>query len=679
MNPKALLLAAFVLLAQPFSAGAQPAALSLHEIVNLRSVTQVALSPQGDRIAYLLSVPRALYEDDDGRPYVELHVVDLEGQTRPYVTGDVAVSSMAWASDGNSIYFLAKREEDAEFNSLYQIALSGGEAIKRFTHESDISAIWPSPDGARMAFLAPEAAPEKKTELEEKGFKALVYEESVPVVELWMLDLESFEATEQAHQGSARSFAWSPDSSQYAISLTPTPLIDDSYTSQEISVADAESGEVRSQLGVEGKLGHFSWSPDGRSIAYIGAEDINDPAEGRLYVSAVSGGERTDVLPNYAGHVEDFIWQDGQAIRYLGGQGVWSDWSIASVSQPMEVGVAPSGGPIIRSVDGAPGQAVVAAVVDTPEHPGEVYLLRSNTDPRRLTNSNPLLSQRTLARQEAMTYEARDGLLLEAIVVYPIGAEPDRNTPLVLFIHGGPEAHYSNGWMSRYATPAQHLAGQGYLVAYPNYRGSTGRGVEFSKLGQNDYAEEEFNDYVDLKRHLVAMGMANPDKVGVSGGSYGGYASMWAATALSEEFAASVAFVGISNQVSKFGTGDIPMEMYNVHARVWPWEDWMWMLQRSPIYHADKARTPLLIMHGDKDPRGHPSQSLEMYRAIKLRTDTPVRLVFYPGEGHGNRNTAAQYDYALRLERWMNHYLKGPGGEPPPYQLDHASRLPEED
>ena len=105
----------------------------------------------------------------------------------------------------------------------------------------------------------------------------------------------------------------------------------------------------------------------------------------------------------------------------------------------------------------------------------------------------------------------------------------------------------------------------------------------------------------------------------------------------------------------------------------------MWMLKRSPIYHADKTKTPLLIMHGDKDPRVHPSQSLEMYRHIKLRTDTPVRLVFYPGEGHGNRNAAARYDFALRLTRWMDHYLKGPGGAAPPYEIEHAARLGEED
>jgi dipeptidyl aminopeptidase/acylaminoacyl peptidase len=159
-------------------------------------------------------------------------------------------------------------------------------------------------------------------------------------------------------------------------------------------------------------------------------------------------------------------------------------------------------------------------------------------------------------------------------------------------------------------------------------------------MSQHAYAGPEFDDIVDAKKHLVDAGLAISDSVGITGGSYGGYASMWAASALSEHFAAAVSSVGISDQISKFGTTDIPNEMYNVHGRSWPWEDWNWMLQRSPVYHAGKVRTPLLIMHGDKDTRVHPSQSLEMYRNVKVRTDTPVRLVYYPGEGHGNKRYA---------------------------------------
>lgn len=670
----------FLLMTLSFSptAVAQSDALSLEEVVALKRVTGVFMSPAGDQIAYLLSVPRELYKDDDGLPYKELHVVDLDGVSRPYVIGNIEISTAAWSVDGQFLYFVAKRDPDATFNSLFEIAIAGGEAIEKFTHVNAMGLIFPAPDGKRIAFLASDAPPQKHDELETKGFKAVVYEESVPVAKVWMLDLETNVAVAQQLPGSASNLAWAPDGDRYAVSLAPTPLIDDSYTSRDIYVVSAASGKVLAKAGSTGKLGRFEFSPSGADLAYIGSVDINDPSEGRLYVMPASGGARRDLVPEYPGHIGDFAWRDDSSIRWLGQRGLWTQWSSASTASANSEGSAPSSGPILRSVDTRPGQAVAAAIADTPQHPPEVYLLRDGSEAKRLTNSNPILGQRKLAKQEAIKYTARDGLELEAVLIHPFNEKRGGN-PLVVFVHGGPEAHQSNGWMSSYSQPGQVMAAEDYAVVYPNYRGSTGRGVLFSKLGQNDYAEEEFNDIVDVKTHLVEKGLADAQRVGISGGSYGGYASMWGATALSHEYAAAVAFVGISNQVSKFGTGDIPYEMYNVHSRAWPWEDWMWMLKRSPVYHADKAKTPLLIMGGDKDPRVHPSQSLEMYRHIKLRTDTPVRLVIYPGEEHGNRNTAATYDYALRFKRWMDHYLKGPGGAPPPYELEHAARLAETD
>jgi dipeptidyl aminopeptidase/acylaminoacyl peptidase len=132
-----------------------------------------------------------------------------------------------------------------------------------------------------------------------------------------------------------------------------------------------------------------------------------------------------------------------------------------------------------------------------------------------------------------------------------------------------------------------------------------------------------------------------------------------------------------------FGTSDIPNEMYLVHSLKWPWEDnWMNLIERSPIYHAGKAKTPILIMHGEQDTRVHPSQSMELFRSIKVRTETPVRLVFYPGEGHGNRKAAAQYDYSLRLMRWTDTYLSADAtvNTPmPEFDLEMADRLTKDD
>jgi dipeptidyl aminopeptidase/acylaminoacyl peptidase len=670
---KFIVVAVFLVFASGLST-TKASPLTLEDISSLKQVTTARMNPAGDRIAYLLQVPREIYIDDDGSSYHELHVTDLQGNSTPFVTGDVDISDIAWAASGESIFFLAQRDEEADFNSLYRIALIGGEAEQLFTHGNSISRIYPSPNGGILAFTATDAPPEMATELEEKGFKVVVYEESVLPSKVWMLDLETLESAAHELPGSASSFTWSSDGSRYAVALAPTPLVDDEYTSRDIHVVDTATAKVQSRMGSVGKLGPFAFSPDGERIAYIGSVDINDPSPGRLYVASSSGGERRELVPEYLGHVSNFIWGDDDNVRWLGNRGVFTDWSTTSVYETQSPGAAPKSGPIVRAVYGNPGQGAVAAIADTPEHPLELYLLRDDTEPLRLTHSNPFLSERELAKQEAITYKARDGLELEAILIQPAERERGGN-PLVVIAHGGPESNFSNGWMAGYSRPGQVLAANGYAVVYPNYRGSTGRGVEFSKLDQHDYAEEEFNDLVDAKRYLVEEGLVDPDRVGITGGSYGGYASMWSASALTQEYAAAVAFVGISNHISKFGTGDIPYEMYNAHALAWPWDDWMWIFKRSPVYHAGKTKTPLLIMGGDKDPRVHPSQSLEMYRSVKIRTDTPVRLVIYPGEVHGNRNMAARYDYSLRLMRWMDHYLKGPGGEAPPYELDHVGRL----
>ena len=668
-----LSLAASLLLVSGFTT-AQATPLTLEDVNNIRQVVTVRMNPSGDRIAYLLQVPREIYVDDDGKPYRELHVTDLQGNSTPFVTGEVEITDIAWAADGASIFFLAKRDEEADFNSLYRIAVIGGEAELLFTHVNSIKRVYPSPGGSALAFTAKAAPPEKSSELNEKGFKAVVYEESVLPVKVWMLDLETLESTVHDLPGSASSFTWSSDGGRYAVAMAPTPLVDDSYTSRDIHVVDAARAKVQNKMGSVGKLGSFAFSPDGERIAYVGSVNINDPKDGLLYVASSSGGERRELVPEYLGHVSNFVWGDDGNVRWLGSRGVYTEWATASLFGTQSPGPAPRSGPIVRTVHGNPGQDVVAAIADTPQHPPELYLLRDGAEPVRLTHSNPFLSERELAKQEAITYKARDGLELEAILIHPATSKRGGN-PLVVIVHGGPEANYSNGWMTSYSRPGQVFAANDYAVVYPNYRGSTGRGIEFSKLSQHDYAEEEFNDLVDAKRHLVEEGLVDSDRVGITGGSYGGYASMWSASALTEEYAAAVASVGISDQISKFGTGDIPHEMHNVHALAWPWDDWMWLLKRSPIYHAGKTKTPLLIMGGDKDPRVHPSQSLEMYRFVKIRTDTPVRLVIYPDEVHGNKNTAAQYDFSLRLMRWMDHYLKGEGGEPPPYELDHAERL----
>ncbi|MEO1369377.1 MAG: S9 family peptidase [Acidobacteriota bacterium] len=309
----------------------------------------------------------------------------------------------------------------------------------------------------------------------------------------------------------------------------------------------------------------------------------------------------------------------------------------------------------------------VVALGQTPGHPNEVFSLEPGGRPKRLTNSNPWLADVKLAKQEVISWTASDGLEIEGVLMHPLdGRKP---APLLLMVHGGPEANDANGWLSSYSRPGQVAAARGYAVLYPNYRGSTGRGVEFSELGQSDAAGAEFRDLVEAVDHLAEVGVADKERVGITGGSYGGYATAWGSTFYTDYFKAGVMFVGISNKSSKGFTTDIPQEDVLVHTRFDAWEKWQFGLDRSPIYHAEKSKTPLLIAHGQSDTRVHPSQSLQFYRALKLMGKT-VRYIRYPGEPHGNRRAASRDDYARRLLRWMDHYVMDDGGEMPPAELE---------
>lgn len=675
---QAALACAAATVAVPPELGAEP--LGLEQLVTLRSVVTAELGPDGERIAFIRQVPREPYVDDDGPAYRELHVVDLDGEARGYVTGDVNVREIAWSHDGSKIYYLAQRGDD-EHLALYEIPIDGGESRRVYAHETDMSGIELAPGGERLAFLAVEAPPERREELAAKGFDANVFEESARPTLVWMLDLAADEpsASRAELPGSASALEFAPGGDRYAVALAPTPLIDDYYLNRDIHIVETGTSRVLGEVEHDGKLGAFAFSPDAERLAFVGAATPSDPRAGRVFVVDADGGEPRRVTQDYPGHVQELVWRDAGTLVYLGARGVWTEIEALDVDEPFSPGEAPAGGPIVRSVSARDDVAHMAVVADTPAHPRELYVYSDEAGFERLTHSNPLLEERDLAAQEVVRFETRDGLELEGILVRPLDAREGRRYPVVVGVHGGPESHYSNGWVSSYALPAQAMAGDGFAWFFPNYRASTGRGVEFSKLDHGDPAGREFDDLVDAKAHLVDMGLADAGRVGVSGGSYGGYATMWAATALTDHFAAGVAFVGISNLIGSLGTSDIPHELYQVHYREWPWENWQFFLERSPIYHAGRSRTPLLILGGTADPRVDASQSLQMYRYMKLRTDTPVRYVQYPGEGHGNSDTAARVDYAMRMRRWMRHYLDGPGGAPPPYGLDHAARLEDGD
>lgn len=672
-------------------------------VAKLRAASEAAISPDGKHIAWTRSVPRDPRAKGDGTPFKELYVAT--GKTsRPYVHGKTSVSHVRWTKDSENIAFLSKRGGD-KTAAIWSIPVRGGEASKRLTTKGGLRTFALHPDGTTVLYVGKDEAAKDDKKRDAHGFNQNVVEEQDRPWQVFQHKLTPLgsefdapdandanganDATDEPTKsktakpeptkpvafnlpGSASDIAISPDGKLLAVAVAPSTLIDDHYMLRRLHIVDLATRKIVGKLKRKGKLGHFWWSPDSKHLAVIGAEDEHDPRAGRLWLVDTKGDVKKDLLPNYDEHVFVAGWRDAQTLIYVGAKDETTDLDTVTVTGKRgKLSKFNSG--ILHTLSISADGKRIASLVDSPQFPNEVFSIdASDGAATRVTTNNPWLSKLRLAKQEAVHFKARDGLDIGGVLIHPLDEKKGVRYPLILMVHGGPESHVPNGWNTYYSRPGQVAAAKGYAVFHPNYRGSTGRGVKFSKMGQNDYAGGEFNDLVDCVSHFVKTGLADEKRVGITGGSYGGYASAWGATKLTKHFAASVMFVGISDQISKFGTTDIPNEMYLVHSRRWPWKHWDYMRERSPIYYVEQARTPILILHGDSDPRVHPSQSMELFRYLKTIGKVPVRLVLYKGEGHGNRRASTRYDYSLRMMRWFDHYLKGKGGAKPPHRLEYG-------
>jgi len=669
-----------VLLAVLFTvSGAAAEGLSLADIARTASVGEAATSPDGRYTAYTLSVPRDLASQSDGAAWSELHVLGPDGESSVFIGGEVNVRGLDWRPAHDTITFLAKRGED-EHPQLYGIAVSGGEARRLASLPGGIAGYSFSPDGAAVALIGTPTADEAEQALIDRGFNQVVFEENLRNKQLFVQSMDGTNSEPQPREveGSVQTVEWSPTGDRLALAVTPRELVDDTLMFKRIRII-ARDGRELGRVENPGKLTDFAWSPDGRYLAMIATTQVNDPREGRLLLLDRDGGQWTDLLPGLKGHVRRLGWQSDGSLVFLSHEGVETRIGRIETDGGNQGTLFARDGLAISNFSLSAADRLTFTA-STPDHPAELYLLEgAKRSAKRMTVSNPWLEHRSLARQSVFEYAARDGLSLQGLLVWPLDYQDGRRYPLILAVHGGPEAHYSNGWLTSYNLPAQHAAAEGYFMFYPNYRGSTGRGVEFTLLSQARPAKEEFSDLIDGVDALIEAGLVDGDRVGITGGSYGGYATAWGATYYTERFAAAVMNVGLSDKISMLGTSDIPRELYLVHYRTWPWEDWALYREASPIYYAEQAQTPLLILHGADDPRVDPTQSKTLFRYIGLQDDPPpLRLVLYPGEGHGNQRAASRWDYSLRLMRWMNHYLKGDGGAPPPHAVDYGLEASEE-
>ncbi|MFP4692002.1 MAG: S9 family peptidase [Bacteroidales bacterium] len=632
--------------------------LTPHKVLDLETVSEVAISPDQNYIAFTLNVPRP-FDHDAGTDYRELYVYDVANdEILPFITGEQRVFGIKWTPSGDAVTFRANLPARQNVQ-VYQLSLRGGGPMPLTDHFKSVID-YDFIDDEKLAFVAEGPDKEGEQMMQDKGLRVEVFEEEWVHRNLYLQDLNTGESRQLTEDVTVFDFTVGPGGRYAAAAIAPRNLVDDSYMFKDIHLVDLETGEHEMIMDIPGKLGNMAFNSDGSQLAFRAASMMEDAVVGSLFVMDVDTEDSFGDLRNYAEGMElsviDFAWKDDNTLLYAAEEGVDIVLSEQVLDQDertilIEPEMVVFGG--FHLVDD-----MIAMPGNTWEHPNELYTFDLNTSQlARHTDHNPWLADIELASQRKLVYDARDGMEIHGVLIYPLDYQEGETYPLINYIHGGPEAAVQNGWSTYYNRWGQVAAAKGYFVFMPNYRASSGRGVDFTMAGYGDLVGVEYEDVLDGIDHLIEIGYVDIDRVGIGGGSYGGYFSAWSATRYTDRFAAAVMFVGISNQLSKRHTTDIPWEDYMVHWGYWNHEDWEDVYSRSPVKYAEHSLTPTLILHGDADPRVNPQQSLEMYRALKMHGCAATRLIWYGNEGHGNARNVHKLDYMVRTMRWFDFYL----------------------
>ncbi len=644
------------LLCAASTAVAESQGVSIEDVLRLRSVREVALSPDGKTVAWTVSVPRKA-KTPPGGPTSPIYVKRPGDKHGRRMTAESSEAhGLIFTPDGKSLSFLSKRGTDAGAQ-VYTLRLDGGEAEAVTSSPRAILGYAWSPDGKRLATIAPAAEDPKvearrKDGYDEKVVDARHVQQLVTVREV----ATKAETIVTPADKTAFELAWSPDGSELLVMLADSPKNDDNYMYRSLWRFPSKGGKGTLLASKMGKMVKPVWTADGKTVAWLGAAQLSDGTQGVIWTLPAGGGTARALNAQREETVMDLrALPSGEflALAVTGTRTALSrrglDGSVTAVGTATH-----AGGQLV--VDKAGKRYAMVASAAT--HPGEVFLGDvSAAAPTRASTTNRWLQKRKLGRQETIRWKAADGLEIEGVLIHPVDEQPGRRYPLVIFAHGGPESQWLDGWLTGWLYPGQVLAAKGYFVVAPNFRGSAGRGPKFAMANHKDLGGKELDDHVAAIDALDAKGLIDPKRVAMMGGSYGGYMSALAATKASARFAAAINYAGISNWTSFLGTSDIPHENSLVHWDLYCWDhaDTCW--KASALGNLATAKTPLLILHGEQDARVPPSQAWELYLAFKAR-NLPVELVLYPREGHGTRERAHQDDTLQRILTFLGRTLR---------------------
>jgi len=607
--------------------------------LNLRSISDLQYSPDGARLAFVVTEPAK----GTGRArHIWLHDKQTGG-VRQFTFSAKSESAPRWSPDGKQLAFLSDRGEQQQ---IYLMRGDIGEGIALTKGKRAVKSFEWSPDGKQLAFLAPDT----KTDAEEKKEKdkddAHVADKEDKRARLWLVDVATGETRALTKPTwDVQEVVWLPGGDHLIVKATDRPESDEH--TEKIFTVQVSDGSAKQLIAPRGPFGEVRVSPNG-NLSFVGSrEDGPEPHDLQL-LALNAHAARNLTGASLDRPVEDYHWLKDGSIVVVAANGFGSlfvKFLGDGVKQDLAAKPVPTGSVALS----LPGE--IAYVSQSATHPQELWLWDQKTAPQQISHLNDSWSQFTLSTPQYYKYKSFDGTEIEAALLLPQGVDAKTKLPLIALIHGGPTGRWSDSiepW-------GQLLATHGYAVFYPNIRGSVGYGQKFVEMNRGDWGGGDFKDVMAGVKDLADRGIADPNRLGIGGWSYGGYMAEWAITQ-TNDFKVAVSGAGMANLISEFGMEDHPAGdewFYGV-----PWEKPEGFLNSSPFIHLKNAKTPTLVLQGDADTIDPLGQSQELYRGLK-RYGVEAELVVYPREPHGFHEEKHLLDRLNRILAWYDSHLHG--------------------
>ena len=627
--------------------------------IKLKAVGAPRVSPDGSRIVY--TVNEAVTTADKSEFVTQIWMANITTKQSMQLTfGEKSSTNPKWSPDGKWILFTSNRKDNR--NNLYRLNLDGGEAEPLTDLKSGVANFEWSPDGRSIAYTMADP----KTEEEEKNDKGRNdfrwVDENHKLSRLYVISVqkdangkrEPRKLTTANYQVGA--FDWSGDSSRIAFSHSKTPVAND-WTTADVSIVEVASGKVTVLANTPAAEDSPLYSPDGKSIALI----VNDnpprwAQSATIQIFPATGGQPKALMASHDGQPGIAGWSpDSKRIYFSEVKGTASQLYVIDVAANRieEIKTTPA---VLGGINLNRTGTTFGFTRQTSDTPADVYIASvTNLTPVQITNVNADFKMPPLGKTEVIRWKSKDGKEIEGLLTYPVGYQAGQRVPMILNVHGGPAGVFVQSFIGgRGVYPLAAFASRGYAILRPNPRGSSGYGTEFRRANTKDWG---FGDYQDLMTgvdKVIEMGVADPERLGVMGWSYGGFMTSWIVTQ-TKRFKAASAGAPVTNLMSFNGTADIPAFVPDYFGGQF-WEVLDLYQKHSPMFNVKGVSTPTMIQHGEADVRVPISQGYEFYNALKAQ-GVETRMLVLPRQPHGPNEPKMQLAAMKTNLEWFEKFI----------------------